>query len=225
MSVPPAVECRDLKKAYGRGRGRIVALGGVGLTVAQGELTAIVGPSGSGKSTLLHIIGAMDRPDAGTVRVGGCDLAELNDSEASRFRREHLGFVFQFFNLIPTLTALDNIALPSRLCGASIAQARERAQSLLNAVDLGDRSKDYPETLSGGQQQRVAIARALVNSPRLVLADEPTGALDSAAGGEILQFLARLAREQGVTLLMVTHSEGALAIADRCLRIEDGRIV
>ena len=225
MSASPAVECRGLEKAYGHDRGRNVALDGVDLTIEQGELAAIVGPSGSGKSTLLHIIGAMDRPDSGVVRVSGRDLAGLTDGEASRFRREHLGFVFQFFNLIPTLSALDNVALPSRLCGASITEARQGAQSLLDAVDLGDRSRDYPETLSGGQQQRVAIARALVNSPKLVLADEPTGALDSAAGEQILQFLASLSREQNVTLLMVTHSDAALAIVDRRVRIEDGRIV
>ncbi len=219
------VVCAGVRKTYGTGRGSNVALDGVDVEIAPGEIAAVVGPSGSGKSTLLHVIGAMDRPDSGRVVVSGRDVTTMTDADASRFRRERLGFVFQFFNLIPALSALDNVALPARLCGVSALAARARAHDLLGRMALADRADEYPDALSGGQQQRVAIARALVNDPELILADEPTGALDSRAGGRVLEFLGSVVRERGATLVMVTHSELALDFASRCIRIEDGRIV
>jgi len=209
---------------FGAGRGRTVALDGVTLAIHAAEAVAVVGPSGSGKSTLLHLIGAMDVPDEGTVRVAGRDLAALDDAAASRFRRDAIGFVFQFFNLIPTLSALDNVALPARLAGRGLREARADAARLLERVGLAARLADPPDTLSGGQQQRVAIARALVNRPRILLADEPTGALDRQTGDEILALLRGVVREAGMTLVMATHSADAESLADRVVRIVDGRI-
>jgi len=220
-----SIVCRGLEKVYATGAARTVALAGVDLDVPAGKILALVGPSGSGKSTLLHILGAMDVPDKGTAQVCGRELGKLKDREAARFRREELGFVFQFFNLVPTLSALDNIALPARLAGRSARDARARGKTLLERVGLGPRGADFPDVLSGGQQQRVALARALVNSPKVLLTDEPTGALDKRTGEEVLKLLVELVREQNVTLVMATHSEQALAFADEWVRLEDGRIV
>ena len=219
------VQCTQVGKFYGTAGARTVALDGIDLEVDEGESVAIVGPSGSGKSTLLQLIGALDEPDEGQIVVAGCNLASMPDARASRFRREEVGFVFQFFNLVPTLNALDNVALPAQLAGRSAAAAREEARVLLERVRLEDRGGDHPDALSGGQQQRVAIARALINSPRLILADEPTGALDRHSGDQVLELLHELVRERGSTLLMATHRAEARASTQRTVWIEDGRIV
>ena len=218
------VRCERVARTYGSGTGSTVGLAGVDLQLDAGEVLAVVGPSGCGKSTLLHLLGAMDRPDRGRVLFENRDLASLNDRDASRFRREEVGFVFQFFNLIPTLSVTDNIALPARLAGQGVATARERATELLRRVNLTEKAKEYPDSLSGGQQQRVAIARALVNEPRLILADEPTGALDVHSGADVLALLLEVVRERRTTLVMATHSESASAHADRRLRLRDGRV-
>ena len=219
------VSCRGVVRTYGRGGAAVRALRGVDVDIEAGRLVALVGASGSGKSTLLHLLGAMDRPDEGSIVVAGREIARLADGEASRFRREAVGFVFQFFNLVPTLSALDNVALPARLAGASPASARERALALLRRVGLAERPDARPDQLSGGQAQRVAVARALCNAPQLLLADEPTGNLDRATGGAILDLLEDLVRDSGVTLVMATHAGDAIARADVVLRVQDGVVV
>ncbi|MEM7247582.1 MAG: ABC transporter ATP-binding protein [Acidobacteriota bacterium] len=200
-----------------------MALDGIDLALTAGELVSLVGASGSGKSTLLNLIGGMDRPSSGRIIVNGRDLRGLSDAEAARYRRETVGFVFQFFNLIPTLDVLDNIALPARLAGAPASDARERAAALLDRVGLVDRRHANPDQLSGGQQQRVAVARALINDAPLVLADEPTGNLDRQTGQDVLDLLGALVEERGFTLLLATHSADAVERSTRCLRLRDGR--
>jgi ABC-type lipoprotein export system ATPase subunit len=226
MSESPEalVVTRGLTRTYGDGPAAVHALRGLDLEVGRGELVALVGASGSGKSTLLHLLGAMDRPSSGSVHVAGASLGDLSDADAARFRGETLGFIFQFFNLVPTLSILDNVALPARLAGASAAASRETAQALLGRVELGGRPDARPEELSGGQQQRVAIARALANDPDLVLADEPTGNLDRGTGAAVLDLLQELVDERGLTLIMATHADDAVARARRTIRIEDGRL-
>ncbi len=219
------IDCRGVTRVYGSGAGRTVALDGVDLAIPAGASVALVGPSGSGKSTLLHLIGGLDRADAGSVRVAGTDVGALGDRDASRYRLRDVGFVFQFFNLVPTLDAVDNVALPARLAGRPAREARERARKLLDAVGLAREAGRLPEEISGGQQQRVAVARALVNEPRLVLADEPTGALDRAAAADVLDLLETLVRDRGATFVLATHSAAAAARAERIVRIEDGAIV
>jgi putative ABC transport system ATP-binding protein len=199
------------------------ALRGVSLEVAKGELTAIMGPSGSGKSTLMHILAALDRPTSGYVTIAGNRLGDLGDTEITKLRRQHIGFVFQFFNLLPMLTAEENILLPLSIAGRKPDKAE--FEDLLKKVGLADRRKHRPSELSGGQQQRVAIARALVSKPTVVFADEPTGNLDSKTGGEILELLHDAVESYGQTLVMVTHETRAAAIADRVLFLADGRIV
>jgi putative ABC transport system ATP-binding protein len=202
--------------------GRIHALEDVSLRIEPGELVALTGPSGCGKSTLLNLIGALDRPDAGEIRVGDEDVGRLDDP--SRYRAETVGFVFQFHNLMTTLTALENVQVP--MLGHGSRGAREqRARDLLVEVGLGERMNSYPPTLSGGERQRVAIARALANGPRLLLADEPTGALDSETGAQILDLLRRVREEHGMTVLLVTNDDGVAAQAERVLRIRDGVLV
>jgi putative ABC transport system ATP-binding protein len=201
--------------------GRIRALEDVSLRLEPGELVALTGPSGCGKSTLLNLIGALDRPDAGEIEVGGEDVARLRDAAA--YRAEVVGFVFQFHNLITTLTALENVQVPM-LGRRGRAERERRARELLGEVGLGERVGSYPPTLSGGERQRVAIARALANEPRLLLADEPTGALDSETGAQILDLLRRLRDEHGTTILLVTNDDTAAAQADRTLRIRDGAL-
>ncbi len=210
---------------YGSGAGRTVALDHVDFACVRGESVAVVGPSGSGKSTLLHLIGAMDAADEGRVAVGGVDLGGLDDRAAADFRLRNVGFVFQFFNLVPALSALENVALPARLAGRSSASARSLAGDLLSRVGLEREAGRAPDELSGGQQQRVALARAMVNEPELLLADEPTGALDRMAAEEVLALVGEVVRERGVTFVMATHSEEAMATADRVVRIEDGQVV
>jgi putative ABC transport system ATP-binding protein len=219
------VRAVGLAKTYGHGAGAVHALRGVDLDVAPGELIAIMGPSGCGKSTLLHLLGGLTTPTDGEVWIGDARLSGLSDRRLTLLRRRRMGFVFQFFNLLPTLTAEENIALPLLLAGDATAEHRGRVAELLALVGLEGRSHHLPQELSGGEQQRVAIARALVTSPEIVLADEPTGNLDSVSGAEVLSLLRRSVTELGQTTVMVTHDAGAASIADRVLLMRDGRIV
>ncbi len=223
--ITSTIYLENVGRSYGSADAQTTALKGVNLTIQEGESLAIVGPSGSGKSTLLHLVGALDAPSEGKVIVAGRDLSQLNDREASKYRREETGFVFQLFNLIPTLSALDNVALPARLAGQSMNESNDRALRLLERVGLADRKDSPPDSLSGGQQQRVAIARALINDPKIILADEPTGALDSQAGQQVLDLLLDLVEEKNVTLLLATHSEDAVKRMNRVIRIEDGEVI
>jgi putative ABC transport system ATP-binding protein len=217
------VTARDVTRVYGEGETAVHALRGVTLDVERGKLTAVMGPSGSGKSTLMHILAALDRPTSGTVTVAGTQLGQLSDTAVTRLRREHIGFVFQFFNLLPMLTAEENIVLPLRLAGEK--PDKGFFDDLLDKVGLLDRRHHRPAELSGGQQQRVAIARALVTRPTVVFADEPTGNLDSKTGGEILDLLRSSVEDYGQTLVMVTHEARAATTADRILFLADGLIV
>ena len=217
------VEAHDITRVYGSGETAVHALRGVTLAIERGKLTAVMGPSGSGKSTLMHLLAALDPPTDGQVTIAGTPLRELSDTETTKLRRTHIGFVFQFFNLLPMLTAEENIALPLALAGRR--PDRDFFEDLLAKVGLDDRRTHRPAELSGGQQQRVAIARALVTRPTVVFADEPTGNLDSQTSGEILELLRGSVRDYGQTLVMVTHDERAAATADRILVLADGRIV
>jgi len=217
------VVAHELTRRYGEGDTAVDALQGVSLEVASGELTAIMGPSGSGKSTLMHILAALDRATSGYVSIAGTRLGNLSDTDITKLRRKHIGFVFQFFNLLPMLTAEENILLPLSIGGRKPDKAE--FEELLKKVGLADRRKHRPSELSGGQQQRVAIARALVTKPTVVFADEPTGNLDSKTGGEILELLHDAVDSYGQTLVMVTHETRAAAIADRVLFLADGLIV
>jgi putative ABC transport system ATP-binding protein len=213
----------DLTRLYGEGDTAVRALSGVSLAVAPGELVAVMGASGSGKSTLMHLLAALDVPTSGKIEIAGHDIGALSDREITLLRREHIGFVFQFFNLLPMLTAEENVALPLTIAGEK--PEREFFDDLLERVGLTDRRKHRPSELSGGQQQRVAIARALVSRPTVVFADEPTGNLDSKTGAEILELLRASAEERGQTMVMVTHDAKAAEIADRVLFLADGLIV
>jgi putative ABC transport system ATP-binding protein len=219
----PLLEARDLHRAFGSGATAVQALRGVSLAVTEGEMVAIMGPSGSGKSTLLHILGALDRPDSGSVAIDGNRYDDLSDRELTRLRGEVFGFVFQFFNLLPTLTAAENVLLPALVNGERPARYASRVDALLGRVGLGGRAAHRPTELSGGEQQRVAIARALLRHPRLVLADEPTGNLDSKAGGAVMRLLREVV-DEGQTVVMVTHDPGAAALADRVVFLRDGEI-
>jgi putative ABC transport system ATP-binding protein len=192
--------------------------------IACGEFVAILGKSGSGKSTLLNLISGIDLADSGTICVDGIDMTALSERERTLFRRHKIGFVFQFFNLIPTLTVMENVSLPGELSGKPVREARERAEKLLEAVGLQDRLDTFPDRLSGGEQQRVAIARALMNDPQLLLADEPTGNLDEETGKQVLALLDRLTRQAGKNMIMVTHSSEAAAYADRVLHLREGKL-
>jgi putative ABC transport system ATP-binding protein len=219
-----AIETHDLHMHYGAGRTEVRALDGVDMTIEEGEMVAIMGPSGSGKSTLLHIVGALESPTSGTLAVGGVHFEGLDDKQLTELRRDHIGFVFQFFNLLPSLTAEENVTLPAVIAKRRDPAIRERARALLDRVGLSDRMDHLPAELSGGQQQRVSIARALLLSPELVLADEPTGNLDSKAGREVLRVLRELNEEEGHTIVMVTHDAAAAAAADRVIFLRDGKI-
>jgi putative ABC transport system ATP-binding protein len=217
------VSASGVTRRYGVDDTAVDALGGVSLDIAAGRLTAIMGPSGSGKSTLMHILAGLDRPTAGEVAIQGIDIARLGDNELTKLRRAHIGFIFQFFNLLPMLTAEENVALPLAIAGERVDPVW--LDELLDRTGLTDRRRHRPAELSGGQQQRVAIARALVSRPTVVFADEPTGNLDSATGAEILALLRRSVAEYGQTTIMVTHDAHAAAIADRVLFLADGHIV
>lgn len=218
------VRTEDLTKTYNDGVS-VQALDRVTLEIAAGEFVAITGPSGSGKSTLLNLIGTLDRPTSGRVMVDGVDLSTLRGDALADFRRERIGFVFQMFHLVPTLTALENVMLPLLPYRRGLKfRLEERAKELLEAMGLGERLHHLPGQLSGGEQQRVAIARALINTPKIILADEPTGNLDSRAGAEIVALLRQLNQERGITVLVATHNEAVAAQADRILRLRDGRL-
>jgi putative ABC transport system ATP-binding protein len=217
------VVARDVTRRYGEGETAVDALRGVSVEVSKGRLTAVMGPSGSGKSTLMHILAGLDKPTSGSVTVAGTEITTLKDSELTKLRREHIGFVFQFFNLLPMLSADENIRLPLSIAGTK--PDKPFYDQLIASVGLGDRLSHRPSELSGGQQQRVAIARALVSQPEVVFADEPTGNLDSKTGTEILELLRHSVEEMGQTIVMVTHEARAAAIADRVLYLADGRIV
>jgi putative ABC transport system ATP-binding protein len=217
------VSAAEVTRRYGEGEAAVDALRGVSLEVQPGELVAVMGPSGSGKSTLMHLLAALDKPTSGTVLIAGQDVGSMNDSDVTKLRREHIGFVFQFFNLLPMLNAEENIKLPLSIAGEK--PDPEFFENLLKRVGLTDRRTHRPAELSGGQQQRVAIARALVSQPTVVFADEPTGNLDSKTGSEILELLRGSAEELGQTMVMVTHDAQAATIADRVLFLADGTIV
>jgi putative ABC transport system ATP-binding protein len=217
------VSASEVTRRYGEGEATVEALRGVSLQVKPGELVAVMGPSGSGKSTLMHLLAALDTPTSGTVTIAGQDVGSLSDSDVTKLRRAHIGFVFQFFNLLPMLDAEENIRLPLTIAGEKADP--EFFEDLLKRVGLTDRRSHRPAELSGGQQQRVAIARALVSQPSVVFADEPTGNLDSKTGGEILELLRASAEELNQTMVMVTHDANAATIADRVLFLADGVIV
>jgi putative ABC transport system ATP-binding protein len=207
--APPLVEVRELRKVYRRGRQDVTVLDGVDLTIARGEFLALMGPSGSGKTTLLNLIAGIDRPTAGTLSVAGTDLGRLSEGALARWRRQHVGYVFQTYNLIPVLSALGNVELPLLVHAMGRAERRRRARTALQVVGLADREHHRPRQLSGGQEQRVAIARAIVADPAVIVADEPTGDLDARAAGEVLDLLQVLNREFGKTIVMVTHDPRA----------------
>ena len=218
------IRCLDVRKVYQQGENEITALAGVSLEIGRGSFAVIMGPSGSGKSTLLHLIGGLDRPSGGDLLVDSRLIGQMADEQVTLFRRTKVGFVFQFFNLLPTLTALENVALPLVLDGRSKADSQQRALTLLEKVGMGARRSHLPEALSGGEIQRVAMARALAFAPPILLADEPTGNLDSKNGTAILSLLRQISKEEGCTVVMVTHSEEAASYGDRRIYLRDGRI-
>lgn len=219
------IQVENLTKIYGKGETAVTALDNVSLSVESGEFLAVMGPSGCGKSTLLYLIGGLDRPSGGQVIIKDQDLNKLSDDALTRLRRREIGFVFQFYNLIPVLTAIENAAMPILLDGARTSKAKAKAREWLEKVGLGDRLNNRPDQLSGGQQQRVAVARALVAEPELILADEPTGNLDTHASDEIADLLRQVANQWGRAVVMVTHDPGVAAHADRILFLKDGIIV
>ena len=223
--VRPAVQLERIGKTYREGDSERVVLRDVSIAIAPGEIAVLVGRSGSGKSTLLNLIAGIDRPTAGRVLVDGTDLTALDEDARTRFRRRHIGFVFQFFNLIPLLTVEENLLLPLELNGGVTDAGLGRARSLLDRVGLGGRGSSLPERLSGGEQQRVAIARAVVHDPALILADEPTGTLDAETAAAVLELLDTLVRESGKTVIMVTHSREVVGVADRIFAAERGQLV
>ncbi|HZU13943.1 MAG TPA: ABC transporter ATP-binding protein [Chloroflexota bacterium] len=222
-SARPVVAAEHLTRLYGEGQAQVAALRDVEVAFQPGTFSAVMGPSGSGKSTLMHLLAGLDRPTSGTVTIDGVELNGLNDKKLTLLRRQKVGFVFQFFNLLPMLTAEENITLPLRIAGERVDEASLR--QLLEAVGLADRKEHRPAELSGGQQQRVAIARALITRPAVIFADEPTGNLDSQSSREVLDMLRRAVDDLGQTIVMVTHDAQAAAVADRIVFLEDGRIV
>lgn len=224
MNLTAVLETRSIKKAYEMGKVTVSALRGVTLEIEEGDFVAILGPSGSGKSTLLHVLGGLDRPDEGEVLIDGISLYKLNDNKLADVRLRKIGFVFQFFNLLPRITALRNVELPLTLADVSEQESAKKAKELLELVGLSDRMIHRPTELSGGEQQRVAIARALINEPKIILADEPTGNLDTSTGGEIVRLMQRLNKEKRQTFVVVTHDSSVAENADRILFLKDGSI-
>jgi len=222
VTETPAVAARDIVRRFGEGDSAVDAVRGVSLEVPSGQFTAIMGPSGSGKSTLMHILAGLDVPTSGSVEIGGHDITAMSDKELTLLRRRHIGFVFQAFNLVPTLTAEENIVLPLAIAGRKTDSSW--VEAMIGRVGLDDRRDHRPAELSGGQQQRVAVARALVSEPTVLFADEPTGNLDSQSGAGVLELLGEAASEFGQTIVMVTHDHGAAASADRVIELVDGRV-
>jgi putative ABC transport system ATP-binding protein len=220
-----ALELKDLTRHYTQGKSVIKALDGVSLTIERGEFVSVVGRSGSGKTTMLDLIGLLLRPTTGSVLVDGFDTARMRDGERADVRSRRIGFIFQEYNLLPSLNVIENVMLPLRYAGSNIRDGRERALQLLDLVGLADRLNHRPDQLSGGQQQRVAIARALVNRPTLVLADEPTGAVDTQTAADLLALMRALNRDEGVTFVIVTHDMELASKADRMIRLKDGRVL
>jgi putative ABC transport system ATP-binding protein len=223
-TLPPSISLKSVGKVFAVGRGSLVALSGVDLDIAPGEVTAIMGPSGSGKTTLLSIVGCILRPTSGVVSICGTDAAALDEAERSRIRLAHIGFVFQSYNLFPSLSARQNVEIALELKGVTGRARREQAEGLLEQVGLRDKTLSHPKDLSGGQKQRVAIARALAGAPDIVLADEPTAALDSTTGRRIMAIFRELARRQKQTVVIVTHDSRILEFADRVVMVDDGRV-
>jgi len=219
------VELKNVSKVYKMEKVEVLALRRVNMKIKKGEFAAVIGPSGSGKSTLLHMIGCLDRPTKGEVILDGIDVSKLSDNELSRIRAEKIGFVFQFFNLYPTLTALENVELPMMIVEKNKSERKKRARELLKIVGMEKRAEHLPSQLSGGERQRVAIARALANDPPLILADEPTGNLDSKSGKEIVTLLDKLQEEEGKTIVMVTHMLDIAKFAERLIYLKDGEII
>jgi len=222
--LPPIIETFKLYKTFKLGEVEVEVLKGIDLTINAGEFVSIMGPSGSGKSTLLYLMGGLDKPSSGQVRIKGKDIAVLKDNEISILRRRTLGFVFQFYNLVPNLNVEDNIMLPVLLDGKRLKNYRRKLEAILEIVGLADRRRHTPRELSGGQQQRVAIARALINDPDIILADEPTGNLDTQTGKGIMELLQKINREQGKTIVQVTHSVEAAAYSQRIINLRDGKV-
>ena len=218
------IELDSVTKTYTLGQQRIKAVDNVSLTIRPGEFVAIMGKSGCGKTTLLGLIGGLDRPDSGRISVNGEEISQLADTELTRYRRDQVGIIFQFFNLIPILTVAENVALPHSLQGKSEREIQARVQELLSDVDLMERQTHYPHEISGGEMQRVAIARALINQPQLVLADEPTGNLDSRTGHQVMETMARLSEQRRTTFVLATHSSEAASYATRTLYMRDGTL-
>ncbi len=225
LPQPPVLELRDVTRTFEEGGRSRSVLRGANATVNRGEIAVLIGRSGSGKSTLLHLVAGIDRPTAGDVLLEGVSVPNLSEHERTLLRRRRIGFVFQFFNLIPTLTVEENLRLPLELAGQTSPADFERARALLAEVGLGDRGGSFPDRLSGGEQQRVAVARALVHDPAVVLADEPTGNLDLETGLQVLELLDRLTRRAGKTLIMVTHSREVIGLADRLFQLDEGRLI
>jgi putative ABC transport system ATP-binding protein len=221
---PPIVEINHLSKSYRRGSQIIPVLNDITFTIAEGEFMALMGPSGSGKSTLLNLIAGIDKADAGVIRVGGVEISSLSEAELAAWRAANVGFIFQFYNLMPVLTAFENVELPLLLTGLSRRERREHVEMVLNVVNLADRMDHYPSQLSGGQQQRVAIARAVVTDPTILVADEPTGDLDRVSAGDILSLMSRMVQEFGKTIIMVTHDPRAAEKAHVIKHLEKGEL-
>jgi len=224
MTAAPLVSIRHLAKSYQRGAQTVPVLSDISLEIAEGDFIALMGPSGSGKSTLLNLIAGIDRPDSGELIVGGVDISDLPESALADWRAAHVGFIFQFYNLMPVLTAFENVELPLMLTRLSRAERRERVELVLRMVNLAERMDHYPSELSGGQQQRVAIARALITDPTLIVADEPTGDLDRTSATEILSMLQRLNADLGKTIIMVTHDAHAAEAAKSLVHLEKGEL-
>lgn len=225
MSEPPVIETENVHKIYRLGNLEVYALKGINVMLRKGQFVAVMGPSGSGKTTLLNLIGALDRPTSGKIFIDGRDMTRMSEGELTNLRRHRIGFIFQFYNLIPVLTAFENVELPMLIAGARKRERQGRALKLLQMVGLSQRADFRPEELSGGEQQRVAIARAIANSPSVVLADEPTGDLDTKTGGDVMGSLRTMAKKEGVTVVVVTHDPVVAEMTDRILLMRDGMMV